>query len=45
MFAKERLEKVLELEVQEQMKCFQSEDCGEGIRAFFEKRKPQFQGK
>src|SRR6202171_3969336 len=42
---KERLEKVLEQEVQQQMKCFQSEDCAEGIRAFFEKRKPQFQGK
>jgi 2-(1,2-epoxy-1,2-dihydrophenyl)acetyl-CoA isomerase len=43
--AKERLTKILELEVEQQMKCFRSEDCGEGIRAFFEKRKPNFQGK
>jgi 2-(1,2-epoxy-1,2-dihydrophenyl)acetyl-CoA isomerase len=40
-----KLERALELEVEEQMKCFQSEDCGEGIQAFFEKRKPKFQGK
>jgi 2-(1,2-epoxy-1,2-dihydrophenyl)acetyl-CoA isomerase len=43
--AREKLEKVLEEEVQQQMECFQSEDCAEGIRAFFEKRKPKFQGK
>lgn len=35
----------LENEVREQMRCFFSEDCGEGIRAFFEKRLPQFRGK
>jgi 2-(1,2-epoxy-1,2-dihydrophenyl)acetyl-CoA isomerase len=43
--AKARLIKALDHEVQEQMKCFLSNDCGEGIRAFMEKRKPKFQGK
>jgi 2-(1,2-epoxy-1,2-dihydrophenyl)acetyl-CoA isomerase len=43
--AKTRLIKALDHEVQEQMKCFLCKDCGEGIRAFMEKRKPKFQGK
>jgi len=30
---KEELTKALEQEVEQQMKCFASEDCGEGIRA------------
>lgn len=39
------LTEALEGEVREQMRCFLSEDCHEGIRAFFEKRPPKFQGK
>lgn len=39
------LEKALDAEVDQQMKCFKSADCLEGIEAFFEKRPPQFQGK
>jgi 2-(1,2-epoxy-1,2-dihydrophenyl)acetyl-CoA isomerase len=35
----------LETEVQEQMRCFLSEDCNEGIRAFLEKRPAKFLGK
>lgn len=42
---KDDLTKALEHEVEQQIKCFQSEDCSEGIRAFFEKRSPKFQGK
>ncbi|MBS1840831.1 MAG: enoyl-CoA hydratase [Acidobacteria bacterium] len=42
---KEALERSLEAEVVHQMKCFASEDCLEGIRAFFEKRTPKFQGR
>jgi 2-(1,2-epoxy-1,2-dihydrophenyl)acetyl-CoA isomerase len=42
---KEALERALELEVEHQMKCFASEDCLEGVRAFFEKRAPQFRGR
>jgi 2-(1,2-epoxy-1,2-dihydrophenyl)acetyl-CoA isomerase len=39
------LTKALEYEVEEQLRCFESEDSAEGLRAFFEKRKPNFQGK
>ena len=39
------LSQALENEVREQMRCFLSEDCSEGIRAFFEKRDANFQGK
>lgn len=42
---KKKLMEALEHEVQEQMRCFLSEDCSEGIRAFFEKRSPKFHGK
>jgi enoyl-CoA hydratase/carnithine racemase len=43
--SKAELVKALDNEVEQQMKCFHSEDCSEGIRAFFEKRHPKFQGK
>lgn len=39
------LEAALEKEVQQQLVCFRSEDSGEGMRAFFEKRPPKFQGR
>jgi 2-(1,2-epoxy-1,2-dihydrophenyl)acetyl-CoA isomerase len=35
----------LEKEVEHQLKCFHSQDCQEGIRAFLEKRVPKFQGR
>ncbi len=47
LFASEEKElaRALDHEVQEQIRCYLSEDCHEGIRAFFEKRRPNFQGK
>jgi 2-(1,2-epoxy-1,2-dihydrophenyl)acetyl-CoA isomerase len=39
------LEKALDDEVEQQLKCFKSPDCREGINAFLEKRKPQFHTK
>lgn len=43
--SEKELMRALEHEADVQMKCFYSEDCSEGIRAFFEKRHPKFQGK
>jgi 2-(1,2-epoxy-1,2-dihydrophenyl)acetyl-CoA isomerase len=40
---RDELVKALENEVEQQLKCFQSKDCGEGVRAFLEKRKPKFE--
>jgi 2-(1,2-epoxy-1,2-dihydrophenyl)acetyl-CoA isomerase len=39
-----QLDTMMEHEVGAQMKCFESEDFEEGLRAFFEKRKPKFKG-
>src|SRR6184192_1816677 len=39
------LAQALDNEVREQVRCYLSDDCNEGIRAFFEKRHPKFQGK
>jgi enoyl-CoA hydratase/carnithine racemase len=39
------LEKALDDEVEQQLKCFKSPDCREGINAFLEKRPPKFHNK
>ncbi|MGB9244416.1 MAG: enoyl-CoA hydratase [Candidatus Acidiferrales bacterium] len=41
---KKALETKLDEEIRLQIHCFQSEDCLEGLNAFFEKRKPNFKG-
>jgi 2-(1,2-epoxy-1,2-dihydrophenyl)acetyl-CoA isomerase len=41
---RKELEAALDEEIRLQKHCFDSQDCLEGLNAFFEKRKPNFQG-
>ena len=41
---RKELETALDEEIRLQRHCFESQDCLEGLNAFFEKRKPNFQG-
>jgi enoyl-CoA hydratase/carnithine racemase len=41
---REQLERALDEEIRWQVTCFRSQDCLEGLQAFFEKRSPRFQG-
>jgi len=41
----DNLERMLQYEVEAQIRCFESEDGREGVRAFLEKRSPNFQGR
>ena len=39
------MEQVLQLELEHQLRCFQTEDAQEGLSAFLEKRTPTFRGR
>jgi 2-(1,2-epoxy-1,2-dihydrophenyl)acetyl-CoA isomerase len=41
---REDLERALDAEIEQQIKCFESQDALEGLNAFFEKRTPRFRG-
>jgi enoyl-CoA hydratase/carnithine racemase len=42
---REALERALDEEIRQQVECFRSEDCAEGLSAFLSKRQPQFRGR
>jgi 2-(1,2-epoxy-1,2-dihydrophenyl)acetyl-CoA isomerase len=44
MSEKADLEEMLRYETDAQLRCFESEDGHEGVRAFLEKREPKFTG-
>jgi 2-(1,2-epoxy-1,2-dihydrophenyl)acetyl-CoA isomerase len=41
----EKLDRTLDAEIRQQIECFLSADCAEGLDAFFAKREPRFRGK
>lgn len=45
MSDREELERMLQYETESQLRCFESRDGREGLRAFLEKRAPRFQGR